>query len=63
MTEHPVSSAALRAGVLTIFIVALRHSGAIRSFATLVARLKTHWVMVVMDQFTRRIIGLAVNPA
>ena len=23
--------------------------------------LKTHWVMVVMDQFTRRIIGLAVN--
>jgi putative transposase len=24
--------------------------------------LKTHWVMVVMDQFTRRIIGLAVQP-
>lgn len=23
--------------------------------------LKTHWVMVVMDQFTRRIIGLAVS--
>jgi putative transposase len=24
--------------------------------------LKTHWVMVVMDQFTRRIIGFAVQP-
>ena len=24
-------------------------------------RLKTHWIMVVMDQFTRRIIGLAVQ--
>jgi putative transposase len=24
--------------------------------------LKTHWVMVVMDQFTRRIIGFAVRP-
>jgi hypothetical protein len=23
--------------------------------------LKTHWVMVVMDQFTRRIIGFAVS--
>jgi len=24
--------------------------------------LKTHWVMIVMDQFTRRIIGLSVHP-
>lgn len=24
--------------------------------------LKTHWVMVVMDQLTRRIIGFAVQP-
>jgi transposase InsO family protein len=24
--------------------------------------LKTHWVMVVMDQFTRRIIGFAIQP-
>ena len=24
--------------------------------------LKTHWVMVVMDQFTRRIIGFGVQP-
>jgi hypothetical protein len=24
--------------------------------------LKTHWVMLVMDQFTRRIIGFAVQP-
>lgn len=24
--------------------------------------LKSHWVMIVMDQFTRRIIGFAVNP-
>jgi putative transposase len=24
--------------------------------------LKTHWVMVVMDQFTRRIVGFAVRP-
>jgi putative transposase len=25
--------------------------------------LKTHWVMVVMDQFTRRIIGFSVQPS
>lgn len=26
------------------------------------ASLKSHWVMLVMDQFTRRIVGFAVNP-
>lgn len=26
-------------------------------------QLKTHWVLVVMDQFTRRIIGFGVHPA
>ncbi len=26
------------------------------------ATLKSHWVMVVIDQFTRRIIGFAVHP-
>ena len=26
------------------------------------ASLKSHWVMVVIDQFTRRIIGFAVHP-
>ena len=31
-------------------------------FRTESIRLKTHWVMVVMDQYSRRIIGFAVQP-
>ena len=37
--------------------------GGVRSIAAenMMLRLKTHWVMVVMDQFTPRIVGFAAH--